>query len=662
MNKVLAIDSGTGFSAMAIFEGGKPKILTNKEGARTTPSIVAWTKNGDILIGEAAKRQAVINPKNTVYEFKRLMGRKYSEVKDEIKQLSYDVVPNEKDECRIKINDKLYSPEEVTAMVLRKLKEDAEAYLNEKITEAIITCPAYWNSDQRTCVKNAGAIAGLNVLRVINEPTAAAMSYGLDKNDGKTRTIAVADAGAGTLDFTILELCDGVFEVKATSGDQALGGKDYDAKIVDWLISEFKTDTGIDLSNDSMAKQRLKDEAEKAKIALSTTTTVEINLPFISADATGPKHLVKTLTRAKFESLVADLNDRYVAPAKQCIADANCEHIDDVILVGGTTRIPSVQEKIKEIFGIEPSKSVNPDESVAEGCSIQCGVLKGEVKDILLLDVTPLTLSICTNGSVATCMIPRNTTIPTKHTETFSNASPMQSAATIQICQGERKMFADNKLLGQFNVELTPMPNPGTNQIEVLFDVDANGILNVSAFDKALNKKANITITSASGLSKEEIEKAKAEAEAHAEEDQKKLDLINTKNSAEAMCNNIEKSMSDAKDKFTEDEKKPVLSTIEKLRNEIKLTTSTVESIKSLNDELMKAWEPLTKKLYANGTPGSTQAPNFSEEDIEKMKNDPRFANMFKDGGPFNFKDNATSADTSTDSKKDSGPVDAEFC
>lgn len=661
MNKVLAIDSGTGFSAMAIFEGGKPKILTNKEGARTTPSIVAWTKNGDILIGEAAKRQAIINPKNTVYEFKRLMGRKYSEVKDEIKQLSYDVVPNEKDECRIKINDKLYSPEEVTAMVLRKLKEDAEAYLNEKITEAIITCPAYWNSDQRQCVKNAGAIAGLTVLRVINEPTASSMAYGLDKKDGKSRIIAVADAGAGTLDFTILELCDGVFEVKATSGDQALGGKDYDAKIVDWLISEFKSDTGIDLSTDSMARQRLKDEAEKAKIALSTTTSVEINLPFISADATGPKHLVRTLTRAKFEALIAELNDRYVAPAKQCIADAKCEHIDDVILVGGTTRIPSVQAKIKEIFGIEPSKAVNPDEAVAEGAACQAGVLKGEIKDVLLLDVTPLTLSICTNGSVATQMIARNTTIPTKATQTFSNAAPMQNAATIQICQGERKMFADNKLLGQFNVEITPMPTPGTNQIEVTFDVDANGILNVSAFDKALNKKANITITSSSGLSKEEIEKAKAEAEAHVEEDQKKLDLANAKNSAEAMCNNIEHSMNEAKDKFTEDEKKPVITAIEKLRSEVKSTTSTADSIKSLNDELMKVWEPLTKKLYGNSGTGS-QTPNFSAEDIERMKNDPNFASMFKNAGPFNQSSDSTTTDSTNDSKKDSGPVDAEFC
>lgn len=654
MSKVLGIDSGTGFSAMAILEAGKAKIIPNKEGARTTPSIVAWTKNGDILIGEAAKRQAVTNSKNTIYEFKRLMGRKYSEVKEELKHFPYEVVPNEKDECRVKVNDKLYSPEELTSMVLRKLKEDAEAYLGETITEAVITCPAYWNSDQRQCVKNAGAIAGLNVLRVINEPTSASMSYGLDKKDGKTRTIAVADAGAGTLDFTILELSEGVFEVKSTAGDAALGGKDYDAKIVDWLVSEFKTDTGIDLTNDGMAKQRLKDEAEKAKIALSTATSVEINLPFISADATGPKHLVRTLSRAKFESLISDLNDRYVAPAKQCIADAECDKIDEVILVGGTTRIPSVQEKIKEIFGIEPSKAVNPDECVAEGASLQGGVLKGEVNDVLLLDVTPLTLSIETMGQVATPLVERNTTIPVKKSQTFSNAAPMQPQATIRICQGERKMFADNKLLGQFNVELTPMPNPGTNQIEVVFDIDANGILHVSAVDKALNKEANITITSSSGLSKEEIEKAKREAEMHAEEDQKKLDLINAKNSAESMCNSIEKSMKDAGEKFTTDEKKPIEDAIAKLRETIK--SDKIEDIKKDNESLMTAWEPLTKKLYGTSGDGATM-PNGGptpEQMQEFMKQHPE---MFKDGAPFNFTDATASADSNTEKSE---TVDAE--
>ena len=656
MSKVLGIDSGTGFSAMAILEGGKAKVIPNKEGARTTPSVIAWTKNGDVLVGEAAKRQAVVNFQNTVYEFKRLMGKKFSEIQDELRHFSYAVVPNENGDCRVKVNDKLYSPEELTAMVLRKLKEDAESYLGEKIEDAVITCPAYWNSDQRQCVKNAGAIAGLNVLRVINEPTAASMSYGLDKKDGKTRTIAVADSGSGTLDFTILELSEGVFEVKSTSGDAALGGKDYDAKIVDWLVSEFKSDTGIDLSNDGMAKQRLKDEAEKAKIALSTATTVDINLPFISADATGPKHLVRTLTRAKFESLIADLNDRYVAPAKQCIADSGCDKIDEVILVGGTTRIPSVQAKIKEIFGIEPSKTVNPDEAVCEGAALQGGVLKGEIHDVLLLDVTPLSLSICTNGQVATVMIPRNTTIPAKKTETFSNAAPMQSQATVMVAQGERKMFADNKLLGQFNVEITPMPNPGMNSISITYDIDANGILHVSATDTALNKEANITITSSSGLSKEEIEKAKADAEAHAAEDEKKLELVNTKNSAESLCNNLEKSMKDAGDKLTGADKKPINEAIAKLREEIK--TDDIEKIKSANEALMKAWEPVVSKIYPQGQNGASGQPQFTREQMEQMMKDPRFAQMFGQNGAAadtwkNFANGASK-------KNDNGAVDAE--
>lgn len=649
MSKVLGIDSGTGFSAMAILEGGKAKVIPNKEGARTTPSVIAWTKNGDVLIGDAAKRQAVVNFQNTVYEFKRLMGKKFSEIQDELKYFSYTVVPNENGDCRVKVNDKLYSPEELTAMVLRKLKNDAEAYLGEKIEDAVITCPAYWNSDQRQCVKNAGAIAGLNVLRVINEPTSASMSYGLDKKDGKTRTIAVADSGSGTLDFTILELSDGVFEVKSTSGDAALGGKDYDAKIVDWLVSEFKTDTGIDLTNDGMAKQRLKDEAEKAKIALSTATTVDINLPFISADATGPKHLVKTLTRAKFEALIAELNDRYVAPAKQCIADSGCEKIDEVILVGGTTRIPSVQTKIKEIFGIEPSKTVNPDEAVCEGAALQGGVLKGEINDVLLLDVTPLDLTICTNGQIATPMITANTTIPAKHEETFSNAAPMQPQATIMVGQGNRKMFADNKLLGQFNVELTPQPQPGMNQIKVVFDIDANGILHVSATDTALNKEANITITSSSGLSKEEIEKAKADAEAHAAEDEKKLELVNAKNTAESMCNNIERSMKDAGDKLTNDDKKSVDDAIAKLRGEIK--TDDISKIKAANEALTKAWEPVVTKIYPSGQGAANGQPQFTQEQMEQMMKDPNFAQMFGGNNPFT----STASD-----KKDDGTVDAE--
>ena len=654
MSKVLGIDLGTGFSCMAIMEGGEPKVIVNAEGARTTPSIVAWTKNGDRLVGQAAKRQAVTNPKNTVYEIKRFIGRKYDEVLDDIKLVSYDVVKADNGDIRVKINDKLYSPEEISSFILAKLKADAEAYLGEKITEAVITVPAYFNDSQRQATKDAGTIAGLNVLRIVNEPTAAALSYGLDKQGNAN--IAVADAGAGTYDTTILELGEGVFEVKATNGDTRLGGKDYDQAIMNWLNDEFKKENGIDLMKDQMAIQRLKDESEKAKIALSTAESVEINIPFITADATGPKHLITTLTRAKFEALISDLNEKLVAPCQNCMRDADVK-IDKVILVGGTTRIPSVQAKIKDVFGIEPSKGVNADEVVACGAAIQGGVLKGEVKDVLLLDVTPLTLSICTNGSVATPMIPRNTTIPTKKTETFSNAAPMQPQATILIGQGERKLFADNKLLGQFNVELTPMPNPGQNQIEITYDIDANGILKVEAFDKALNKKANITITSSSGLSKEEIEKAKADAEAHAAEDEKKLELVNKKNAADGQCFAIEKAFRDAGDKLTADDKKPVEDEIAKVKEAIK--TDDVTKIDAAVEALNKAYEPVIKKLYPQGQSTNGQ-PQFSKEQMEEMMKNPQFQQMFGQNGMNadawkNFAKN-------TSDKNDDGAVDAEFC
>ena len=654
MSKVLGIDLGTGFSCMAIMEGGEPKVIVNAEGARTTPSIVAWTKNGDRLVGQAAKRQAVTNPKNTVYEIKRFIGRKYDEVLDDIKLVSYDVVKADNGDIRVKINDKLYSPEEISSFILAKLKADAEAFLGEKITEAVITVPAYFNDSQRQATKDAGTIAGLNVLRSGNEPTAAALSYGLDKQGNAN--IAVADAGAGTYDITILELGEGVFEVKATNGDTRLGGKDYDQAIMNWLNDEFKKENGIDLMKDQMAIQRLKDESEKAKIALSTAESVEINIPFITADATGPKHLITTLTRAKFEALISDLNEKLVAPCQNCMRDADVK-IDKVILVGGTTRIPSVQAKIKDVFGIEPSKGVNADEVVACGAAIQGGVLKGEVKDVLLLDVTPLTLSICTNGSVATPMIPRNTTIPTKKTETFSNAAPMQPQATILIGQGERKLFADNKLLGQFNVELTPMPNPGQNQIEITYDIDANGILKVEAFDKALNKKANITITSSSGLSKEEIEKAKADAEAHAAEDEKKLELVNKKNAADGQCFAIEKAFRDAGDKLTADDKKPVEDEIAKVKEAIK--TDDVTKIDAAVEALNKAYEPVIKKLYPQGQSTNGQ-PQFSKEQMEEMMKNPQFQQMFGQNGMNadawkNFAKNASD-------KNDDGAVDAEFC
>ena len=643
MSKVLGIDLGTGFSCMAIMEGGEPKVIVNAEGARTTPSIVAWTKTGDRLVGQAAKRQAVTNPKNTVYEIKRFIGRKYDEVLDDIKLVSYDVVKADNGDIRVKINDKLYSPEEISSFILSKLKADAEAYLGEKITEAVITVPAYFNDSQRQATKDAGTIAGLNVLRIVNEPTAAALSYGLDKQGNAN--IAVADAGAGTYDITILELGEGVFEVKATNGDTRLGGKDYDQAIMNWLNEEFKKDNGIDLMKDQMALQRLKDEAEKAKIALSTAESVEINIPFITADSTGPKHLVNTLTRSKFEVLIADLNEKLVAPCQNCMKDADVK-IDKVILVGGTTRIPSVQAKIKNVFGIEPSKGVNADEVVACGAAIQGGVLKGEVKDVLLLDVTPLTLSICTNGSIATPMIPRNTTIPTKKTETFSNAAPMQPQATILIGQGERKLFNDNKLLGQFNVELTPMPNPGQNQIEITYDIDANGILKVEAFDKALNKKANITITSSSGLSKEEIEKAKADAEAHAAEDAKKLEVINRKNAADGQCFAVEKAMRDAGDKVTADDKTTVQAAIDAVREAIK--QDKLDELDSKVEALNKVWEPIVKKLYPNQQATGQQ---MDAQQFEQMMKDPKFAQMFGQNG---FADNAAP-------KTEPGTVDADF-
>ena len=661
MSKVLGVDLGTGFSCMAIMNGGEPEVIVNSEGSRTTPSIVAWTASGERLVGQAAKRQAITNPKRTVYEIKRFIGRKYDEVLDDIKLVSYDVVKADNGDIRVKIGDKLYSPEEISSFILAKLKADAEAYLGEKITEAVITVPAYFNDQQRQATKDAGTIAGLNVLRIINEPTAAALSYGLDKQGNAV--IAVADAGAGTYDTTVLELGEGVFEVKATNGDTRLGGKDYDQAVMSWLAEEFKKETGIDLMKDQMALQRLKDEAEKAKIALSTSDSIDISIPFITADSTGPKHLTNTLTRQKFEVLVADLNNRLVPPCQNVMKDAGTK-VDKVILVGGTTRIPSVQAKIKEVFGIEPSKGVNADEVVACGAAIQGGVLKGEVKDVLLLDVTPLTLSICTNGQVATPMIARNTTIPTSHEETFSNATSMQSQATIMIAQGERKLFADNKLLGQFNVEITPMPNPGQNQICVKFDIDANGILNVEAFDRALNKKANITITSSSGLSKEEIEKAKADAEAHAAEDAAKLELVNKKNAADGMCFAIEKAFKDAGDKLTADDKKAVEDEIAKVREALK--SDDIKKIDEAVEAMNKAYEPVVKKLYPNGSAAGGQ--QMSSEQFAEMMKDPKFAEMFKNAGGAQFAGNPDNAAKPTDASEKSssdkstdGAVDAEF-
>ena len=646
MSKIIGCDLGSTNSCFAIFEGNEAKVITNSDGARTTQSIVAFTKNGEELVGSAAARQMVTNAKNTITIVKRLIGRKFEEVKDYIKDLPYEVVAAPNGDCRIKINDKLYSPEEISAKILAKVKKDAEAYLGEDVKEIVVTVPAYFNDSQRQSVKDACVIAGLDCKRIINEPTAAALAYSADK--GINKKIAVYDLGGSTFDISILDIADGVVEVLATNGNTALGGHDIDVKLMRYVIDEFKKDNGVDLGNDPMAMQRVKDECEKAKCALSTTKQYEINLPFISMNANGPLHLTMTLTQAKLEEIADDIIQKTVEPCKKCLADADNVKIDEVLLVGGQTRMPAVQALVKQIFGIEPNKNINPDEAVGLGAAIQAGVLTGAKTDVLLLDVTPLTLSICTNGQVATPMIPRNTTIPTKKTETFSNAAPMQPQATILIGQGERKMFNDNKLLGQFNVEITPMPNPGQNQIEITYDIDANGILHVSAVDKALNKEANITITSSSGLSKEEIEKAKADAEAHAAEDEKKLELVNTKNSAESLCNNLEKSMKDAGDKLTDDDKKPINEAIAKLREEIK--TDDIEKIKLANAALMKAWEPIVSKIYPAGQNGAQ--PNFSTEDLEKMKNDPRFAEMFKNMSAGN----ATS--TSSDDVVDAEVVD----
>ena len=655
MGKILGLDLGTGFSAMSIYEGGEAKIIANAEGARTTPSIVAWTKDGERLVGQAAKRQAVTNPKNTVYEVKRLIGRKYDEVVDDIKLLSYDVVKAPNGDCRVKIGDKEYSPEEISSFILAKLKKDAEAYLGETVTDAIITVPAYFNNSQRDATKAAGTIAGFNVLRIINEPTAAALSYGVDKK--KSGYVAVADAGSGTFDVSILEIGDGVFEVKATAGDSQLGGKDYDQAIMKWLIADFKNETGVDLSKDNMAVQRLKDEAEKAKITLSNATTVDISIPFISANENGPLHLMKTLSRAKFEQLVSELNDRMTAPCKQCIADAAVDKIDEVILVGGTTRIPSVQEKIKEIFGIEPSKGVNPDEVVSTGASIQGAVLAGDKKDILLLDVTPLTLAIETIGGIATPMIARNTTIPTSKTQTFSTAADYQTAVTVRICQGERKQFDANKVLGTFNLNGIPPAPRGVPQIEIKYDIDANGILTVSAKDLGTQKEQHITITGSSGLTDEEIEKAKKDAELHAEEDKKLEELVVTKNAAESLSFSIEKLCNEQKDKLGEDLCKKATDAIAALREAIK--TNDIQKIKEKQSELEKLnTSEIVPKIYPAGAQNANTAdgPQASQEDIEKMMKDPKFAEMFK-----NMNAGQTAApNQSPPPKTDDTVVDAE--
>ncbi len=600
MAKVLGIDLGTTNSCMAVMEGGEATVIPNKEGQRTTPSIVAFTKTGEILVGQAAKRQAVTNPKSTIYSIKRFIGRRFDEMTDEIKMMPYEVVQAPNGDAAVKVGEKTYTAQEISAMVLRKLKEDAEAFLGEKITEAVITVPAYFNDQQRQATKDAGKIAGLDVKRIVNEPTAASLAYGLDKK--KNEKIAVYDFGGGTFDISVLDIGDGVFEVKATNGDTHLGGDDLDQAIMKWLIDDFKAAQGVDLSQDMMALQRLKEEAEKAKCALSSATTYDINLPFITMNQSGPLHLTASLNKAKLEQLTMDLVNRTSEPCRKCMSDAELSSVDEVVLVGGQTRMPLIQEKAKSLFGKEPHKGVNPDEVVAMGAAIQGGILKGEVKDILLLDVTPLTLGIETLGGVLTPLIERNTTIPTKKSQVFSTAADNQPAVTIAIFQGDRKMARDNKSLGNFNLDGIPPAPRGVPQIEVTFDIDANGILNVSAKDLGTQKEQKITITAAGGLSKEEIEKMRKDAEVHAAEDEKRHEEVEARNKADGLAFQVEKTLKDAGDKIAADKKAPVEAALKALKDELaKQPPAPVADIKAKEEALMKAMEPVAQEMYAAG-------------------------------------------------------------
>ena len=597
MSKVLGIDLGTTNSCMAIMEGGQPTVIPNAEGGRTTPSIVAFTKNGERLVGSAAKRQAVTNPKNTIFSIKRFMGRKYDEVKGELDRIPYEVVRAPNGDAHVKVGDRTYSPPEISSMILQKMKADAEAYLGEPITQAVITVPAYFNDSQRQATKDAGKIAGLEVLRIINEPTASSLAYGMDKKSDEK--IAVYDLGGGTFDISVLEIGDGVFEVKATNGDTHLGGDDFDTRVMDWLVDEFKKENGIDLSKDSMALQRLKEAAEKAKCELSSSQSTEINLPFITADASGPKHLVTTLTRAKMEQLVDDLIDRSMTPVENCLRDAGIpkSQIDEVILVGGMTRMPRVQQEVEKQLGKEPHKGVNPDEVVAIGAAIQGGVLKGEVKDVLLLDVTPLTLGIETLGGVSTPLIERNTTIPTRKSEIFSTAADNQSTVEIHVLQGERKMAADNKTIGKFHLDGIPPAMRGTPQIEVTFDLDANGILKVSAKDLGTGKEQKITITASSGLSKDEVERLVKDAEAHATEDSARRDAVDAKNRGESLAYETEKFIKENGEKMPSDKKMKVENSLQALKETLK--GSDTDAIKKASEALTADMQAVSADLYA---------------------------------------------------------------
>jgi len=596
MAKVIGIDLGTTNSVVAVVEAGDPAVIANQEGSRLTPSVVAFTKEGETLVGQVAKRQAITNPDNTVFSIKRFMGRRYDEVLQEMKLVPYKVVKAANGDARIEIRGKVYSPPEISGLVLRKLKEAAEAYVGEKITQAVITVPAYFNDSQRQATKDAGAIAGLEVLRIVNEPTAAALAYGLDKK--KDETIAVYDLGGGTFDVSILEIGEGVVEVKATNGDTHLGGDDFDQCVIDWIAEEFKRDNGIDLRKDRMALQRLKEAAEKAKCELSTTVQTEINLPFVTADQTGPKHLVLTLTRAKLESLVAELVERSLGPCREAMRQAGVSpsDIDEVILVGGQTRMPKVQEEVKKLFQKEPNKTVNPDEVVAVGAAIQAAVLTGEVKDLLLLDVTPLSLGIETLGGVMTKLIDANTTIPTKKTEVFTTASDSQPSVEVHVVQGERPMARDNRTLGRFHLDGIPPAPRGVPQVEVTFDIDANGILNVSAKDKATSKQQNITITASSGLSKDEIDKMKRDAEAHAAEDAKNREAIEVKNQADSLVYSTERTLSEHGDKVPASDKEAIEAALNETREALK--TEDLERIKKAQEALTTVSHKLAEAMY----------------------------------------------------------------
>ncbi len=598
MSKIIGIDLGTTYSCVAFMEGGQPKVIPNAEGDRTTASVVA-IREKQRLVGKLAKNQAIVNPENTIFSAKRLIGRMFDEVKEEVKNFPFKVAKGDKGEATIMLDGKARQPAEISAMVLAKLKADAEAFLGDKVTKAVITCPAYFNDAQRQATKDAGKIAGLEVERIINEPTAAAFAYGLDKK-GKELKVAVYDLGGGTFDVSIIEMGDGVTKVLSTNGDTHLGGDDFDHTITEWLVSNFKKDSGLDLHKDPMAMQRLKDASEKAKIELSSSAETDINLPFITADAGGPKHISVKLSRAKLEELVADLITRSVSPCEKAIKDSGLskKEIDEVILVGGMTRMPAVAAKVKEIFEKEPSKAVNPDEAVALGAAIQGGILQGDVKDILLLDVTPLTLSIETMGGIATPMIKRNTTVPTSHSQVFSTASDSQPAVEVHVSQGEREMAADNKSLGKFVLDGIPPAPRGVPQVEVTFDIDANGILSVKAKDKGTGKEQHITIQGSSGLKKDEVEKMAKEAETHAGEDKKRREKIEARNKADSAIYQIEKSMKDLGDKLTEDDTKPVKEKVEELQKVLKDEKSETADIEKSTEALMSASQHIGEKIY----------------------------------------------------------------